>query len=142
MGAHDGRCRHWLVKSYMYTPCIRNYIKNIYKLVNLNKKKLLIMYEQFLCVYTLTTTSCFPVPVMEMDLNYPRNCTCLGSILTTVTEKQVTAGKLIEQNAYLHRTVRYQYYKLDRCEFVCPCVTDVTSLPQRVLWERDYKSIL
>ncbi len=25
---------------------------------------------------------------------------------------------------------------------VCLSVTDVTSLPQRVLWERDYKSIL
>ncbi len=36
----------------------------------------------------------------------------------------------------------YQYIKLDRCESVCLCVTDVTSLPQRVLWERDYKSIL
>ncbi len=34
----------------------------------------------------------------------------------------------------------YQYYKLDRCESVCVCVsvTDVTSLPQRVLWERGY----
>ncbi len=30
------------------------------------------------------------------------------------------------------------------CVRVCVClsVTDVTSLPQRVLWERDYKSIL
>ncbi len=36
--------------------------------------------------------------------------------------------------------VIYQYFKLDRCEYVgvCPCVTDVTSLPQRVLWERGY----
>ncbi len=38
--------------------------------------------------------------------------------------------------------VYYQYYKLDRCKSVCVCVclsvTDVTSLPQRVLWERGY----
>ncbi len=29
----------------------------------------------------------------------------------------------------------YQYFNVDRCESVCvcPCVTDVTSLPQRVL---------
>ncbi len=32
----------------------------------------------------------------------------------------------------------YQYIKLDRCESVCPSVTDVMSLPQRVIWERGY----
>ncbi len=41
--------------------------------------------------------------------------------------------------------IYHQYYKLDRCESVCVSVclsvTDVTSLPQRILWERDYKSI-
>ncbi len=37
----------------------------------------------------------------------------------------------------------YQYINVDRCESVrlsvCLCVTDVMSLPQRVLWERGCK---
>ncbi len=41
---------------------------------------------------------------------------------------------------YLYAHVHFynQYYKLDRCESVCVSVTDVTSLLQRVLWERGY----
>ncbi len=36
--------------------------------------------------------------------------------------------------------IAYQYFNVDRvCLSVCVSVTDVTSLPQRVLWERDYK---
>ncbi len=68
--------------------------------------------------------------------------TWLKLLLIVHTTTAVTCICHVYSELQLLLVSNHQYYKLDRCESVCPSVcpsvTDVTSLPQRVLWERGY----
>ncbi len=60
--------------------------------------------------------------------------------ITQVSLKN-TKNKTIPIRAHPHlQYIVYQFFNVDPVHLcVCLYVTDVTSLPQRVLWERDYK---